>query len=167
MSGRVIKGRVLKYGDDIDTDRIYPHRFLGYTKPQEMAEHAMADVDPDFVKKVREGDVIVAGKNFGCGSARDHAVLSIKYAGISAAVAESFARIFFRNAITYGLPVIECRGVTEKFDEGDEIEINVVTGKVKNVKTGQILIGTQIPAPILKRLEEGGLIPYLKKRYRK
>ena len=160
----VIKGRVWKFGDNIDTDAILPARYLVYTKPEELAQFVMTGADPDFPKKVKPGDIIVGGKNFGCGSSREHAPLGLKGAGISCVIAESFARIFYRNAINVGLPLIECNGISEKVNEGDELEVNLETGEIKNLTTGEVLKGNKLPEFMMEILEAGGLMPYLKKK---
>ena len=124
------RGHVFKYGDNVDTDVIIPARYLNSFDPQELASHAMADIDPEFVGKVQPGDMIVARKNFGCGSSREHAPLCLKTAGVSCIIAETFARIFFRNAINIGLPIIECKEAAEEIEAGDEVEIDFNSGKI-------------------------------------
>ena len=129
----VFKGRAFKFGDDINTDEIIPARYLNTSEPSELAKHVMEDADPEFPEKVQEGDIIVAGKNFGCGSSREHAPIAIKAAGVSAVIAKSFARIFYRNAINIGLPIFESPEAVEGIEEGDIVEINPETGVIKNV----------------------------------
>ena len=132
----VFKGRAFKFGDDINTDEIIPARYLNTSEPSELAKHVMEDADPEFPEKVQEGDIIVAGKNFGCGSSREHAPIAIKAAGVSAVIAKSFARIFYRNAINIGLPIFESPEAVEGIEEGDIVEINPETGVIKNVTKG-------------------------------
>ncbi len=156
-------GRVWKYGDDINTDVIFPGRYLAITDPQEMAQHAMEDLDPDFVKNVQEGDVVVAGSYFGCGSSREQAVTCLKYAGVSAVVAKSFARIFYRNAVNLGMPVVQC-SETDRIEKGDEIEIDLKGGVLRIVNKKETLEFKPIPEFILGIIEDGGLIPNLKKK---
>jgi len=161
----VIRGRVWKFGDNIDTDVIIPFKYKAKTiDPQELAQHVMEGIDPNFSKKVRPGDIIVAGRNFGCGSSREQAPLAIKAAGIAAVVAESFARIFFRNAINIGLPVIEVKGVSEKTDDGDVFEIDLHQGTVKNLSKGLTFKAAPMPDMLMEILKEGGLVNYIKKR---
>ncbi|RLF21754.1 MAG: 3-isopropylmalate dehydratase [Thermoprotei archaeon] len=159
-----IRGRVWKFGDDIDTDVIIPYKYKARTlDPKELAQHVMEGIDPDFSKKVKPGDVIVAGKNFGCGSSREQAPIAIKAAGISAVIAESFARIFFRNSINIGLPVLEVKGVSKLVDEGDEVEIDLAEGVIVDLTKGLTLKATPLPPKIREILEVGGLVNYLKK----
>ncbi len=161
----VIRGRVWKFGDNVDTDVIIPFKYKAKTiDPQELAQHVMEGIDPHFPKKVRPGDIIVAGRNFGCGSSREQAPLAIKAAGIAAVVAESFARIFFRNAINIGLPVLEVKGIFEKTDEGDVLEIDLHQGMVKNLSKGLSFKASSMPDMLMEILKEGGLVNYIKKR---
>ncbi|HEC86675.1 MAG TPA: 3-isopropylmalate dehydratase small subunit [Thermoplasmatales archaeon] len=160
----IIKGKVLKYGDDINTDVIFPGRYLAITDPKEMAEHAMEDLDKDFLKKLKEANIIVAGKNFGCGSSREQAATCLKYAGVKAIVAKSFARIFFRNAINQGIPIIETKEAVDKIDEGDEIEIDTENGIIKNLTKGTGFSFTPLPPFIQDIIDAGGLINSLKKK---
>jgi 3-isopropylmalate/(R)-2-methylmalate dehydratase small subunit len=157
-----VKGKVWKFGDDIDTDIIIPGRYLVLRDEKELAEHVMEGIDPEFPKKVKKGDIIVAGKNFGCGSSREHAPIAIKGAGISAVVAESFARIFYRNAINIGLPLLESRGISDHIGEGDEIEIDMAKGILIDIKTGKEFEVEELPDFMLGILNKGGLIPYLR-----
>jgi 3-isopropylmalate/(R)-2-methylmalate dehydratase small subunit len=158
-----LKGRVFKFGDDINTDEIIPARYLNTSDPKELAKHCMEDADPEFPKKVKEGDIIVAGKNFGCGSSREHAPIAIKAAGVSAVIAKSFARIFYRNAINIGLPIFELPN-TEEIDEGDILEIYPETGTIKDLTKGKEFKANPIPADIGKIIEAGGLMEYAKNR---
>ncbi len=160
----VIKGKAWKFGDDVNTDEIIPARYLVTTDPKELAKHVMEDIDPEFPKKVQPGDIIVAGKNFGCGSSREHAPLAIKGAGVSAIIAESFARIFFRNAINLGIPVIESPEIARETDEGDIIEIDLENGIVRNLTKGKEYKVPKLPENLQKVLEAGGLMEYAKSR---
>ena len=157
-----IKGKVWKFGDDINTDEIIPARYLITTDAKELAKHVMEDADPEFPKKVQPGDIIVAGKNFGCGSSREHAPLAIKGAEISAIIAESFARIFYRNAINLGMVVIESPEIVKDADEGDILEIDVEKGVVKNVTKGKEYKIKPLPEDLKKIQEAGGLMEYAK-----
>ena len=159
-----VKGRVWKFGDDIDTDIIIPGRYLVLTDEKELAACAMEGCDPEFAKKVKPGDIMVGGRNFGCGSSREHAPIAIKGAGISAVVAESFARIFYRNAINIGLPLIEVKGISKHVSEGDELEINMEKGILKNLTTGEDFHIEGLPPFMVEILGKGGLIPYLKEK---
>ena len=160
----IIKGKVLKYGDDINTDVIFPGRYLAITDPKEMAEHAMEDLDKDFLKKLKEANIIVAGKNFGCGSSREQAATCLKYAGVKAIVAKSFARIFFRNVINQGIPIIETKEAVDNIDEGDEIEIDTENGTINNLTKGTSFSFTPLPPFIQDIIDAGGLINSLKKK---
>jgi len=158
----VLKGRAFKFGDGISTDHIIPGRFTHLrSNLPELAKHALEDVDPTFASKVKPGDFIVAGSNFGLGSSREHAPLVIKMSGVSAILAKSVARIFFRNAINLGLPVLICN--TDKIDDGDELEVDLAAGTVKDIANGIQLTFNKIPEVMLHILDEGGLIPYIKK----
>ena len=156
------EGRVWTFGDDISTDHIIAGKYLGTTDPKVFAEHAFEAVDPTWAKNVRPGDMIVAGVNFGCGSSREQAPVALKTLGISAILATSFARIFFRNAINLGFPVIECAGLRDRVKSGDVIELDLAGGKVR-VPSGTMLKFTPLPPNVLEILEAGGLVPKLKK----
>lgn len=158
----MIKGKALKYGDDVNTDVIFPGRYLALTEPEEIAAHAMEDLDPDFLKKLERGDIIVAGKNFGCGSSREQAAIALKYAGVGAIVAKSFARIFYRNAINQGIPVVECPEGAEAIEDGDEIEIDLDSGVLVDKSTGETFNFKPLPEFIQNILSKGGLLPFLK-----
>ncbi|MGC9081271.1 3-isopropylmalate dehydratase small subunit [Sulfurihydrogenibium sp.] len=160
----MIKGRVWKFKDDVDTDQIIPARYLVTTDPKELAKHVMEDADPTFPSKVKEGDIIVAGKNFGCGSSREHAPLAIKGAGVSAVVAESFARIFFRNAINLGLLIIESPDAAREAEEGDELEIDINQGIIRNLTKGKEYKVKPLPENLQAILKAGGLMDYAKER---
>ncbi len=157
-----MKGKVWKFGDDIDTDLIVPGRYLVLRDEKDLAACAMEGCDPDFAKNVDKGDIIVGGKNFGCGSSREHAPIAIKGAGIAAVVAESFARIFYRNSINIGLPLIEVKGISKHVSQGDEVEIDMEKGILKNLNTGKEFEIKALPEFMLEILNHGGLIPYLK-----
>ncbi len=160
-------GRVWKYGDDVNTDVIFPGKYTyTITDPSEMAKHALEDLDPDFASSVKEGDVVVAGKNFGCGSSREQAAVCLKAAGVQAVVAKSFARIFYRNAINAGLPAIVTAEV-DKLNPGDEVEIDLKKGVIKNLTTGETINFTPIPDFMMEILNDGGLLPHLKKHLAK
>ncbi len=157
-----VKGKVVKFDDNINTDVIIPGRYLIYTDPFELAKHAMEGVDPSFPEKAKQGCIIVAGKNFGCGSSREQAPVALKYAGVKAVVAESFARIFYRNAINIGLPALTCRGVHSKLQEGDEVAVNLQEGMVKNLRTGEVIKAQPLHPFVIEILTKGGLISYMK-----
>jgi len=154
----------MKFGNNIDTDVIIPGKYMVLIDPKELSQHAMEGLDSDFTKKVKGGAILVAGKNFGCGSSREQAPLALKYAGVKCVLAESFARIFYRNAINIGLPVVECKGVSSMVEEGDELTVDLKTGTVKNQSKGTALSATQLPPFILEILSDGGLIENLRKR---
>jgi 3-isopropylmalate/(R)-2-methylmalate dehydratase small subunit len=158
----MLRGKAFKFGDDISTDHIVPGRLLHLrSNLPELAKHVLEDADSTFAQRVKEGDFVVGGKNFGLGSSREHAPLVIKMAGVSAILAKSVARIFFRNAINVGLPVLICD--TESINDGDELEVDMELGKVKNLTSGTELSFSRIPEIMLRILNEGGLIPYIKK----
>ena len=154
------KGKAIKYGDNIDTDVIIPARYLNSSDAKELALHCMEDIDKDFVNKVNVGDIMIGGKNFGCGSSREHAPLAIKTSGISCVIAETFARIFYRNAINIGLPILECPEAAKAISEGDEVEVNFDTGVIKNLTSGQEYTTTAFPEFMQKIINAGGLINY-------
>ncbi|MDR1641238.1 MAG: 3-isopropylmalate dehydratase small subunit [Clostridiales bacterium] len=159
-----MSGIAYKYGDNVDTDVIIPARHLSTQDPKELASHCMEDIDKDFPKKVKPGDVIAAGKNFGCGSSREHAPIAILASGVSCVIASSFARIFYRNSINIGLPIMECQEASEKIKAGDEIEADFSTGKIKNLTTGETYQAEPFPQSILELIEAGGLVNRTKKR---
>jgi 3-isopropylmalate dehydratase small subunit len=159
-----IKGRVWKFGADVDTDAIIPARYLNTSDPKELAKHVMEDADPDFPKKVTSGDIIVADKNFGCGSSREHAPIAIKAAGVQAVVAKSFARIFYRNAFNIGLPIFESPEAAERVQEGDIIEIDANSGIIKNLTRDEQYQAKPIPSFMQELIASGGLIEWTKKR---
>jgi 3-isopropylmalate/(R)-2-methylmalate dehydratase small subunit len=161
---KVLKGRVWKYGDNVDTDAIIPARYLNVSTPEELAEHCMEDWDAVFSSQVQAGDVMVGGANFGCGSSREHAPLALKGAGISCVVAESFARIFYRNAINIGLPILECPEAVAATKAGQVLEVDLAQGTVKNVDTGQVFQAGAYPDFLMAIIGAGGLIPYTRQR---
>jgi len=154
-------GKVYKFGDNVDTDVIIPARYLNSSDPAELAQHCMEDIDRDFVKKVQTGDIIVADKNFGCGSSREHAPIAIKAAGVSCVIAETFARIFYRNAINIGLPILECPEAAAGIQDGDEVEVDFDSGIITDKTTGQTYQAQPFPAFMQKIIDCGGLVPYI------
>jgi len=159
----MITGKAVKFGDNIDTDVILPGKYLIITDPVELAKHAMAGLDPTFPQKVENGAIIVAGRNFGCGSSREQAPIALKHAGVKCVLAESFARIFYRNAINIGLPVLECSGVSSKVGDGDELVVNLEAGVIENRSENSTFQATKLPAFIMEILNDGGLIEHLRK----
>ena len=155
-------GRVFKYGDNVDTDVIIPARYLNTSDPKELAAHCMEDIDLDFAKKVQEGDIIVANKNFGCGSSREHAPIAIKESGISCVIASTFARIFYRNAINIGLPILECDQAVKSIEAGDKLEVNFDTGVIKNLTKNEQYQGEAFPEFMQKIINSNGLVGYIK-----
>jgi 3-isopropylmalate/(R)-2-methylmalate dehydratase small subunit len=156
------KGKVHVFGDDVNTDEIIPARYLNTTDPAELAKHCMEDADPKFAKKVRPGDLVVAGGNFGCGSSREHAPIAIKAAGVACVVARSFARIFFRNAINTGLAIVTCPEAVADARPGDELEIDLGVGSLRNLRSGQTFTFAPFPKEIQAIITAGGLIPFVK-----
>lgn len=158
------EGTVHVFGDAVDTDVIVPGKYLTLIEPEKIAEHVMEGADPQFAKRVQKGDVLVAGKNFGCGSSREHAPVGLKAAGIAVVVAESFARIFYRNAINVGLPLLEVPGIGAAFQAGDRAAVDLSSGEVRNARTGATLRGPALSAQALSILEAGGLVPVVRKK---
>ncbi len=156
-------GKVHKYGDNVDTDVIIPARYLNTPDAKELASHCMEDIDREFVNKVNEGDIMVGGFNFGCGSSREHAPLAIKTAGISCVIAKTFARIFYRNAINIGLPILECEAASDAIEDGDQIEIDFNTGIITNVTKGETYSAEPFPEFIQDIISAGGLMASIKK----
>ncbi len=161
----IIKGKVWKFGENVDTDQIIPARYLNTSDPEELAKHVMEDADAEFPNKVNKGDIIVAGKNFGSGSSREHAPVAIKAAGIPVVIADSFARIFFRNSINIGLPIIEIEGISKKIDEGDILEVDLINGKIKDITKGEEFQAEPFPEFMQKLITSGGLMNYMIKQY--
>lgn len=155
-------GRAFRYGDNVDTDVIIPARYLTTTDESELAKHALEDLDATFVERVNAGDVVVAGKNFGCGSSREHAPIAIKGTGVAGVVASSYARIFFRNAINTGLPIIECPEAVAGISEGDEVTIDAKAGIVRNVTTGEEFKGEPLPDFVMDIVRAGGLVEWVR-----
>jgi 3-isopropylmalate/(R)-2-methylmalate dehydratase small subunit len=160
----MLKGKVHKYGADVNTDVIIPARYLNVSEPAELARHCMEDIDSDFVSQVEPGDIIVAATNFGCGSSREHAPLAIKAAGVSCIIAKTFARIFFRNAINIGLPLLECEEAVDNTEAGDILEVDLSRGRIKNLTRGMVFTAKPYPDFMAGLIAAGGLIEYTKKR---
>jgi 3-isopropylmalate/(R)-2-methylmalate dehydratase small subunit len=158
-----LKGQVWKYGDDVNTDYIIPGRYMELTDPKEMAEKVFEEHDPSFRKGVKPGDIVVGRTNFGCGSSREHAPIALKENGVSIVLAESFARIFYRNAINIGLPALECPGIHDSVEKGDTLEVDVTGGVVRNLSNGKELKFKPLPPFMVEVLNAGGLAPYLNK----
>lgn len=158
----VLEGKVWRYGDNIDTDVIIPARYLNTFDPKELAKHCMVDIDPTFAENVKTGDIMVGGKNFGCGSSREHAPVAIKESGVPVVIAASFARIFYRNGINVGLPLLEIGDDVEKIHAGDQLRIDISTGKIENLTTGDIFQAPPLPGFIQDIAKAGGLINYVK-----
>ena len=156
------EGKVIKYGDNIDTDVIIPARYLNVSDPAELKKHCMEDIDKTFVDRVEEGDIMVGGANFGCGSSREHAPIAIKASGISCVIAESFARIFFRNSINIGLPILECPEASKDIDEGDEVSVNFDTGVITNKTKNKEYKAAAFPPFMQQLINAGGLVSYIK-----
>ena len=154
-------GKVLKYGDNVDTDVIIPARYLNSFDAKELASHAMVDIDPTFVERLEPGDIMVASKNFGCGSSREHAPLALKTAGVSCVIAKSFARIFYRNSINIGFPILECEEAVDGIEEGDQVEVEFETGVIRNLTKGTEFKAQGFPPFLQKMIEEGGLVNYV------
>jgi 3-isopropylmalate dehydratase small subunit len=159
-----VAGRAWKFGDDVDTDVIIPARYLNVSDPEELARHCMEDADPDFAGRVRPGDVIVAGKNFGCGSSREHAPLAIKACGVACVVAASFARIFYRNAFNIGLPILECPEAAERVAAGDVLEIDLAAGLIRNRTRNEEYRARPVPEFMREIVAAGGLVPFVARR---
>ena len=161
---KAAEGKVFKFGDNVDTDVIIPARYLNSSDPKELALHCMEDIDKEFVNKVSAGDSIVAEKNFGCGSSREHAPIAIKAAGVSCVIAETFARIFYRNAINIGLPIIECKEAALEIKAGDEVEVNFDTGVITDKTTGKSFQGQAFPPFMQKIIDCEGLVNYINQK---
>ncbi len=163
----IIKGKVWKFKDNIDTDVIIPARYLNTSDPKELALHCMEDYDSEFVKKINQGDIVVAGRNFGCGSSREHAPIALKEAGVSCIIAKSFARIFFRNAINIGLPIFESEEIIDQCSEGDLLEVDTVRGIIKNINKDKTYKLNPLPAFIQNIISLGGLREYVKEEVKR
>lgn len=162
-----LKGRAWKFGDDVDTDAIIPARYLNTSDPEELALHCMEDADPSFPSKVERGDIIVAGKNFGCGSSREHAPIAIKAAGVSCVIARSFARIFYRNSFNIGLPIFESPEAAAGISQGDEVAVDLDTGKITNLSKGKSFQSNPVPPFMQQIIAAGGLVNYVAERMKK
>ncbi|ROQ92340.1 3-isopropylmalate/(R)-2-methylmalate dehydratase small subunit [Desulfosoma caldarium] len=160
-----ITGRVWLFGDDVDTDAIIPARYLNTSDPSELAKHCMEDADPLFPSKVRPGDIVVAGKNFGCGSSREHAPIALKAAGVACVIAVNFARIFYRNAFNMGLPILECADAVRDAREGDTLTVCLETGEIRNDRQGKTYRSEPVPPFMIELLQSGGLMAYVKKHH--
>lgn len=160
----IVQGKVFKYGNDIDTDVIIPARHLNVTDPKELAKHCMEDIDNAFVNEVSEGDIMVALKNFGCGSSREHAPIAIKASGISCVIAKSYARIFYRNAFNIGLPILECDEAAEKIEAGDEVSVDFKNGVIKNITKNEMYKAEPFPEFIEQIINADGLVNYVKNK---
>ncbi len=160
----MLKGKVHKYGADVNTDVIIPARYLSLSEPDELAKHCLEDIDKDFLSRVEPGDIIMATTNFGCGSSREHAPLAIKAAGVSCVIAKSFARIFFRNAINIGLPLLECEKAVDSTESGDLLEVDLPSGEIKNLTRGMTFTAESYPDFMAELISAGGLIEYTKQR---
>lgn len=159
------KGSVFRYKDNVDTDVIIPARYLNTSDHKELASHCMEDIDSSFVKNVKCGDIIVADKNFGCGSSREHAPIAIKASGISCVIAKTFARIFYRNSINIGLPILECPEAVDGISAGDEVEVDFTTGEITNLTTGKSYKAEPFPPFMQSLIEAGGLAQFIKENY--
>jgi len=157
-------GKAFKYGDHIDTDVIIPARYLNTSSAEELAQHCMEDIDSEFATKVEAGDVILAGENFGCGSSREHAPLSIKTAGVECVIAKSFARIFFRNSFNIGMPIMICADAVDESKAGDKLKVDIKTGDIQNETTGKSYKAEALPEFMIEMVEQGGLLKRLKSR---
>jgi len=164
LKGERVKGKAFKFGDNVNTDEIIPARYLNTTKAEELARHCMEDADATFASRVRPGDIIVAGENFGCGSSREHAPISIKAAGVSAVIAKSFARIFYRNAINIGLPIFEAPDAAEAIEEGDDVEIDITSGTIINHRSGKKFSFEPFPQELQEIIASGGLMKFVQER---
>ena len=162
----MINGKAHRYGSDVDTDVIIPARYLNSTDPGELAAHCMEDIDREFTSRVRPGDVIVAEDNFGCGSSREHAPIAIKASGISCVIANSFARIFYRNSLNIGLPIMECPAAVKAIKDGDRVQIDLAEGSITNLETGERFTAAAFPDFAIELIEDGGLVEYTKKLIR-
>jgi len=162
-----VEGPVIKFGNNIDTDVILPGKYLVLVDPHELAKHALEGLDVNFPEKAKKGVIIVGGRNFGCGSSREQAPLALKYSGVKCVMAETFARIFFRNSINIGLPVIECKGISTTVDNGDELSVDFQTGTIQNLSKGKNFQVAKLPSFILEILSDGGLIENLRGRLKK
>jgi 3-isopropylmalate/(R)-2-methylmalate dehydratase small subunit len=162
---QILKGKAFVYGANIDTDQIYPGRFLDLTDPDQVGKHAMEGADPNFVKEVQPGDLIVAATNFGCGSSREHAAVTLKAAGVGAILADSYGRIFYRNAINLGVPLIVCPGISQKVKRGDSLSLDMTAGTVTNLTSGETMQAQPLSEYVMNILASGGIKPLIKQQY--
>ena len=162
---QILQGKAFVYGANIDTDQIYPGRFLDLTDPDQVGKHAMEGADPNFVKEVQPGDLIVASTNFGCGSSREHAAVTLKAAGVGAILADSYGRIFYRNAINLGVPLIVCPGISQKVKRGDSLSLDMTTGTVANLTSGETMQAQPLSEYVKNILASGGIKPLIKQQY--
>ena len=160
----MIQGKVIKYGNNVDTDVIIPARYLNTSDPAELARHCMEDLDKTFVERVQKGDIMAAGRNFGCGSSREHAPIALKASGISCVIAKTFARIFYRNSINIGLPILECPEAARAVSDGDELRVDVGTGTIENLTTGEVYQAEPFPGFMQDIIKADGLIHYVRER---
>ena len=167
MSENILRGKVWRFGNDVDTDLIIPARYLNTSDPKELAAHCMEDADPSFAGKVKPGEMIVAGKNFGCGSSREHAPIAIKAAGVTCVIAASFARIFYRNSINIGLPILESPEASQAIAEGNQVEVDLISGKITDLTTGKTFQAVPFPPFMQELIKAGGLIEYVKAKIAK
>lgn len=163
----MIKGRVWRFGDDVDTDLIIPARYLNTSDPRELALHCLENVNPEFTSQVQSGEMVVAGRNFGCGSSREHAPLALKSAGVSCVIASTFARIFYRNAINIGLPILESEEASKDVKEGERLEVNLGEGRITNLTTGRVYQAKPFPSFMQELISAGGLVPYVRARLKR
>ena len=159
------EGKVFRYGNNVDTDVIIPARYLNTSDHGELVAHCMEDIDPDFIRKLEKGDIIVAGRNFGCGSSREHAPIAIKASGVSCVIAESFARIFYRNSLNIGLPILECKAASEEIAAGDKVSVDYSTGVITDETTGRSYQAEPFPPFMQSLIQTGGLAAYIKENY--
>ncbi len=159
------EGKAFRYGDNIDTDVIIPARYLNSADPRELASHCMEDIDKSFTSRVSKGDIIVAGRNFGCGSSREHAPIAIKESGVSCVIATTFARIFYRNSLNIGLPILECEEASKEIEEGDRLSVDFTTGEIADLTTGKIYKAEPFPEFMQRLIQAGGLAAYIKENY--
>lgn len=162
---KVLKGKAFVFGNNIDTDQIYPGRYLELVKPDEIAKHCLEGADPEFASKAAKGDVVVSGTNFGCGSSREHAVITLLNAGVSVILADSFARIFYRNSINLALPLMVCKGISKKVSNGDCLEVNLEEGIIINKSTGEKIQGEKISEYAMEIIKSGGIKPLFRKKF--
>ncbi len=161
---RELRGRVHRVGDDVDTDVIIPGRYLALTRPEDLARHVLEDLDPELARRIRPGDVLVAGKNFGCGSSREHAPVALKAAGVGCVIAGSFARIFYRNAINVGLPILECPEAARELEAGAAVSVDLTRGAIRDEGSGREYRAAVFPPFVLEIIRAGGLVPYVRRR---